>query len=93
MTDKTTAPSGVVSSTELGGSMCCEPMLMFDRQGNPRTRYVAIGYDGANMIETPEGAARYLEAARLEGDDTAYTLTDTYLSKQEFDDLPDFEGF
>ena len=93
MTDQTTAPAGVVSSTELGGSMCCEPMLMFDRQGNPRTRYVRISYNGAHMIMTPSEDQCFKEESEISGDETPYILTDTYLSSQEFEDLPEFEGF
>jgi hypothetical protein len=31
-------------------------MLMFDRHGNPRTRYVRISHNGAHMVMTPEDA-------------------------------------
>lgn len=93
MTDQTTAPTGVVSSNMLGGSMCCEPMLMFDRQGNPRARYVQVSHDGAHLVMTPEEAQCFIEESQISGDETPYILTDTYLSKQEFEDMPEFEGF
>ena len=92
MTDQTTAPAGVVSSDQLGTAIC-QPMLMFDRQGNPRTRYVQISHNGAAMVMTPEEAQCFKEESEISGDETPYILTDTYLSKQEFEDLPEFEGF
>jgi hypothetical protein len=93
MNTNTPATAGVVSSTELGGSMCCEPMLMFDRLGNPRTRYVRISHNGAHMVMTPDEAQCFKEESEISGDETPYILTDTYLSKQEFEDMPEFEGF
>jgi hypothetical protein len=92
MTDQTTAPTGVVSSNQLGNCPC-RPMLMFDALGEPRKRYVRISYEGAHMVMTPEEAQCFKEESEISGDETPYILTDTYLSEREFDDLPEFEGF
>jgi hypothetical protein len=49
---------------------------------------------GAEFVSlTPEEAQCFKEESEISGDETPYILTDTYLSKQEFDDLPEFEGF
>jgi hypothetical protein len=92
MTDKTPDPCGSVSSNQLGNCPC-QPMLMFDRQGNPRTRYVRISHNGAHMVMTPKEAQCFKEESEISGDETPYILTDTYLSAREFEDLPEFEGF
>ena len=93
MNQNTDTTTGAVYGTEYEGSMCCEPMLMFDRLGNQRTRFVRISHNGAYMVMTPEDAQCFKEESEIGGDEMPYILTDAYLSKEEFEDLPEFDGF
>lgn len=66
---------------------CLPNGVMFDAFGNQRTRYVRITVDGMHLICEPCEVETNLEG--LEN----YTLTDVYLSEQEHEALPEFEGW
>lgn len=76
---------------------CLPHGVMFDAFGNPRVRYVRVTYDGSHLIlSTAEEAAWKLEAdaaAATVGQTDPHTYSDVYLSEQEADALPEFDGF
>jgi hypothetical protein len=71
--------------------------VMFDAFGNPRKRFVRVSYNGAHAIlSTVEIAAWKMEAeaaAASIGRTDPHTYSDVYLSEEEADALPEFDGF
>lgn len=63
--------------------------VLFDWQGNPRTRFVRVKYEGSALIIRPED----LPAYQPPHDYIPYVFEDTYLSEEEFDAIPEFDGF
>lgn len=62
-----------------------------DGLGNERKRFVRITYDGSHLVVTPKDVQEHVGDGNLpEGE---YKLTDVYLSEQEFEKLPEFDGF
>lgn len=71
------------------GSKCQPDGLMFDAFGKPRTRAVRITLDGVHLICRPEEVD-----SMIEGDDRSrYTFSDVYVSDDEIERLPEFEGW
>lgn len=66
---------------------------MLDALGEPRTRYVRVTLDGNHCVMSAVEGDRFLTEARNAGDESAYEITDVYLSEREFEDLPEHEGF
>lgn len=75
--------------TPVSTSICLPSGVMFDALGEPRKRYVRITHDGAHCIVQPDDVKDMVDSEKPED----YTLTDTYLSEREFEDLPEFDGF
>ena len=62
--------------------------LRVDAFGNPRVRHVRVTVDGTSCICRPD------EVSDWAGDDPSQsTLTDVWLSYEEVELLPEFEGF
>jgi hypothetical protein len=71
---------------------CLPSGVLLDAFGNTRVRYVRVICDGQTCVVTPEDAAQYVNDP--EGHEAYYyTFADVYLSKEEFDGLPEFDGF
>lgn len=87
----------VARETLANNSPCQPDGLMFDAFDNPRVRYVRVSYDGSHMIlSLPEVEAWKMEAeaaAASIGQTDPHTYSDVYLSKEEADALPEFDGF
>lgn len=66
---------------------CLPNGLPFDKERNPRIRYVRVSFMGTSCIVTPE------EAATFAAEGSAYKLEDVTFSRQEFEALPEFTGF
>lgn len=82
--------AGVPAAGEGRGAICQPEGLMFDAFGNPRVRYVRVTLDGAHLILHPDE----LEAWKAnEENPDQFTFTDVYLSEEEADALPEFDGF
>jgi hypothetical protein len=63
--------------------------LLVDAFGNPRTIAKRITLDGTSLICRPDEVKDFIEAE----DESAYTITDVYLSDYEIERLPEFEGW
>lgn len=63
---------------------------MSDAFCGPRTLAVRITLDGAHLICRPEEVDMMLDG---EEDRSRYTFSDVYLSDEEIDRLPEFEGW
>jgi hypothetical protein len=69
---------------------CLPNGAAFDKDGNPRARYVRIAYDGSWCICKPGD----VEAMVGDADEShRYITEDVYLSAQEYEALPEFEGW
>ena len=64
-------------------------LALRDAFGRPRTRYVRVIHDGTTCVVQPGDVAALVDAERPED----YRTQDVYLSKEEFDALPEFDGF
>lgn len=74
----------------------CQPEgLMFDAFGEPRTRYVRVSLNGSHCVMEPSEGDCHVEEARNGGDPDweRYVVRDVWLSKREFEDLPEHDGF
>lgn len=80
---------GVPKHEQERGSMCLPDGVMFDYLGNPRVRYVRVIHDGSTAVVPPGDVAAMVD----EENATDYRTEDVYLSKEEFDALPEFDGF
>lgn len=79
----------------IAGDVCKPDGLRFDAFGQPRTRYVRVSLNGSHCVMEPSEGDCYVEEARNGGDPDwdRYVVTDVYLSRREFEDLPDHDGF
>jgi hypothetical protein len=69
---------------------CLPNGVLFDAFGRERVRYVRVTLDGSHLILHP----RELEAFKAnEEEPERFTYTDVYLSEEEADALPEFDGF
>jgi hypothetical protein len=66
---------------------CLPDGVPFDKDGNPRKRYVRITYDGLTCVSEPQDVDDMTEG------DPDYKLEDVMLSEQEYEALPEFEGW
>ena len=82
-------------AVRFAGDMCQPDGLRFDAFGQPRTRYVRVSLNGSHCVMEPSEGDCYVEEARNGGDPDwdRYVVTDVYLSRREFEDLPDHDGF
>jgi hypothetical protein len=74
----------------------CQPDgLKFDAFGEPRTRYVRVSLNGSHCVMEPSEGDSYVQDAReaLDPEWRSYVVADVWLSKREFEDLPDHDGF
>lgn len=69
---------------------CLPNGVMFDYLGNPRKRYTRVSLDGAHLILDDAQLAEHKANAT---DPDEYTYSDVYLSQEEADALPEFDGF
>jgi len=56
-------------------------------------RFVRIGFDGQWLIVEPDDEVEYKELAELEGTLADHTFDDVYLTRDQFEALPEFDGF
>jgi hypothetical protein len=75
-------------AAEIGA--CLPNGVMWDYLGNPRVRFVRVSLDGSHLIQHADEIDRFKAG---EDDPDQYTYTDVYLSQEEFDALPEFDGF
>lgn len=75
-------------ATKIGA--CLPNGVMFDYLGNPRKRYTRVSLDGAHLILDDVQLAEH-KANATDADE--YTYSDVYLSQEEADALPEFDGF
>lgn len=57
---------------------------------NDKRRYVELKYDGSWVICTPGEAIDFVQDA---DDGISYEMRDKWLTPQQYDKLPEFEGF
>lgn len=57
--------------------------------GNQRVRYVRVIHDGTTCVVSPQEVESLVDAERPDD----YRTQDVYLSKEEHDALPEFDGF
>jgi hypothetical protein len=69
--------------------MCLPNGVLFDWKGNTRVRYVRVTHDGTHCVVPPDDVQSLVDSERPED----YQTQDVYLSKEEFDALPEFDGF
>ena len=82
-------------AVRFAGGMCQPEGLRFDAFGQPRTRYVRVSLNRSHCVMEPSEGDCYVQEARDGGDPDweRYIVTDVYLSRREFEDLPDHDGF
>lgn len=69
---------------------CLPNGVLFDAFGRARERYVRVTLNGSHLILHP----RELDAFKAnEEEPERFTYTDVYLSQEEADALPEFDGF
>jgi hypothetical protein len=68
---------------------CLPNGVQFDKDGNPRERYVRIGYDGSWCVCKPSEVADMTADA----EPGKYELRDVFYSRQEIEAMPEFEGW
>lgn len=68
---------------------CLPNGAMFDAFGRERVRYVRVIHDGTTCVVSPGDVADLVDPGRPDD----YRIEDVYLSKEEFDALPEFNGF
>ena len=70
---------------------------LMDAFRNPRVRYVRVSYDGSHLILSPAEANEWKRdadaSAAAIGQTDPHTYSDVYLSPEEADALPEFDGF
>lgn len=75
-------------AAEIGA--CLPNGVMFDAFGRTRERYVRVSLDGSHLILHPSE----LDAFKAgEENPDQFTYSDVYLSEEEADALPEFDGF
>jgi hypothetical protein len=74
-------------AAEIGA--CLPNGLLFDAFGRQRVRYVRVIHDGTTCVVPPGDVAAMVDSERPDD----YRTEDVYLSKEEFDALPEFDGF
>lgn len=68
---------------------CLPNGVMFDAFGRERVRYVRVIHDGTTCVVPPGDVADMVDSEQPDD----YRTEDVYLSKEEFDALPEFDGF
>lgn len=68
---------------------CLPNGVLFDAFGRERVRYVRVIHDGTTCVVPPGDVADMVDSERPDD----YRTEDVYLSKEEFDALPEFDGF
>lgn len=68
---------------------CLPHGVLFDAFGNARVRYVRVIHDGTTCVVPPQDVESLVDSERPDD----YRTADVYLSKEEFDGLPEFDGF
>jgi hypothetical protein len=68
---------------------CLPHGVLFDAFGRQRVRYVRVIHDGITCVVPPGDVAAMVDSERPDD----YRTEDVYLSKEEFDALPEFDGF
>jgi hypothetical protein len=69
---------------------CLPNGVLFDAFGRERKRYVRVTLDGSHLILHPNELAAF---KANEEEPERFTYTDVYLSPEEADALPEFDGF
>jgi hypothetical protein len=69
---------------------CLPNGVMLDAFGNPRKRYTRVTLEGAHLILDDVQLAEFKAE---DPDPDQYTYSDVYLSQEEADALPEFDGF
>jgi hypothetical protein len=83
------------NAVRFAGEICQPEGLKFDAFGAPRTRYVRVSLSRSHCVMEPSEGDCYVQEARDGGDPDweRYIVTDVYLSRREFEDLPEHNGF
>jgi hypothetical protein len=68
---------------------CLPNGVLFDAFGRERVRYVRVIHDGTTCVVRPGDVADMIDSECPDD----YRTEDVYLSKEEFDALPEFDGF
>jgi hypothetical protein len=74
-------------AAEIGA--CLPQGVLFDAFGRQRVRYVRVIHEGTTCVVLPGDVADMVDSERPDD----YRTEDVYLSKEEFDALPEFDGF
>jgi hypothetical protein len=69
---------------------CLPNGVLFDAFGNLRKRFTRVSLDGSHLILDDVQLAEF---KTNDEDPSQYTYTDVYLSQEEADALPEFDGF
>jgi hypothetical protein len=69
---------------------CLPNGVLFDAFGRERVRYVRVTLDGSHLILHADELAAWKAG---EENPDQFTYTDVYLSEEEADALPEFDGF
>lgn len=56
-------------------------------------KYIRLGYDGTYCVMTLDDAMDYLDEIKYNEDADEYTYEEIYLTKDQFEKLPEFQGF
>jgi hypothetical protein len=84
-------PATVQEAQHAAGIGACLPQgVLFDAYGNPRVRHIRVIFDGMTCVVSSDAEA---QEYRLNDPEGTYEFKDVFLSKEEFDALPEFDGF
>jgi len=56
-------------------------------------KYIRLEYDGTYCIMTPDDAMDYMDDCEYEKDAGEYKYEEIYLTQDQFEKLPEFQGF
>lgn len=82
-------PASIADRAPDADCRCMPDGLMFDAFGNKRVRYVRVIFEGSTCVCDEREAEQY----KINDPEGEYEFKDVYLSREEFDNLPEFEGF
>lgn len=58
-----------------------------------KERFVKITYDGSSCTMEPDEAISFMGAVKYDDETEDYKHEDVYMTREEFEALPEFEGF
>lgn len=58
-----------------------------------KERFVSVELDGSRCLMEPDDALDYMDDVKYENDAENYKYTDIYLTRDQYEKMPEFAGF